>query len=418
MRGAELIGSTRDPTYPMPDGPWPGSGAVLAAIETAAGRQAARVMGKPEPAMYEAARDRLGEGSCLAVGDRLDTDVAGARRAGMDSALVLTGATTGPRPKRPTRARRTSPTRWPRWCSDAGGRSSLLRPMDRDVCLIVNPSAGAGRAARLLPAVESALRGLGLRFRVERTRSVEHARELARGAAAAGEVAAAMGGDGLTGAVAGELRDGAGVLAVLPGGRGNDFARKLGIGPDPVVACELLRAGRERRIDLADVDGSGYLGILSAGLDSDVQVIANSTRLKLGPAVYLYGTLRALAAWKPARWELTIDGGAHGFTGYSVAVANSGMFGGGMQLAPEAKLDDGILDVVLIAEASRGAYLRGLPKVFKGTHVAEPHVTVLQGREITFRADRPFTAYADGDPIAELPATVRVIPGTLRVLAP
>ena len=94
LRGAELIGATRDRTFPMPDGPWPGSGAVLAAIETATGRTADQVAGKPEPAMYDAARDRLGEGRCLAVGDRLDVDVAGARHAGMDSALVLTGAST------------------------------------------------------------------------------------------------------------------------------------------------------------------------------------------------------------------------------------------------------------------------------------------------------------------------------------
>jgi YegS/Rv2252/BmrU family lipid kinase len=290
--------------------------------------------------------------------------------------------------------------------------------MDRDVCLIVNPSAGAGRAARLLPAVEAAMRGLGLRFHVERTRSVEHARELARAAAAAGEIAAAMGGDGLTGAVAGELRGGAGVLAVLPGGRGNDFARKLGLGSDPVAACELLRGGSERRIDLAAAGDRCYLGILSAGLDSDVQVIANSTRLKLGPPVYLYGTLRALASWRPARWHVTADGQSLDFAGYSVAVANSGVFGGGMYLAPDAQLDDGILDVVMIADASRAAYLRGLPKAFKGTHVHEPHVTVLQAREVAFEADRPFTAYADGDPITELPATVRVEPGALRVLAP
>jgi HAD superfamily hydrolase (TIGR01450 family) len=94
LRGAELIAAGRDPTFPMPDGPWPGTGAVLAAIETASGRSADLVVGKPEPAMYEAARDRLGPGRMLAVGDRLDSDVAGARRAGMDSALVLTGATT------------------------------------------------------------------------------------------------------------------------------------------------------------------------------------------------------------------------------------------------------------------------------------------------------------------------------------
>jgi HAD superfamily hydrolase (TIGR01450 family) len=93
QRGAELIGLNRDRTYPMPDGPWPGSGAVLAAVETASGHKADAIVGKPEPAMYEAAQDRLGEGKILAVGDRIDVDVIGAKRAGLDSALVLTGAT-------------------------------------------------------------------------------------------------------------------------------------------------------------------------------------------------------------------------------------------------------------------------------------------------------------------------------------
>jgi HAD superfamily hydrolase (TIGR01450 family) len=94
LRGAELVAATRDRTFPMPDGPWPATGAVLAAIETATGRTADLVVGKPEPAMYEAARDRLGPGRMLAVGDLLEVDVAGARRAGLDSALVLTGGTT------------------------------------------------------------------------------------------------------------------------------------------------------------------------------------------------------------------------------------------------------------------------------------------------------------------------------------
>src|SRR5215218_6161203 len=134
----------------------------------------------------------------------------------------------------------------------------------RRVCLIANPSAGGGRTARLLPGVEAALRGHGLTFRVERTHSIEHARELARSALAAGEVTAAMGGDGLMGAVAGELRHTDGVLAVLPGGRGNDFARKLGVGRDPVAACAVLAEGREQRIDVADVNDRAYLGIGSS----------------------------------------------------------------------------------------------------------------------------------------------------------
>jgi len=95
LRGAQLVAATRDPTFPMPDGPWPASGAVLAAVETATGHSADLVVGKPEPAMYDAARDRLGTpGRVLAVGDLLEVDVAGARRAGLDSALVLTGGTT------------------------------------------------------------------------------------------------------------------------------------------------------------------------------------------------------------------------------------------------------------------------------------------------------------------------------------
>jgi YegS/Rv2252/BmrU family lipid kinase len=290
--------------------------------------------------------------------------------------------------------------------------------MERAVRLIVNPSAGGGRAERLLPGVESALRSLGIAFRVDRTESIEHARELARAARDAGEVAAAMGGDGLTGAVAGELCGADAPMAVLPGGRGNDFARKLGIGDDPVAACELLDGGSERRVDVAEAGGRCYVGILSAGLDSDVQVIANGTRLPLGTLVYLYATLRALRTWRPARWEVEIDGSGHAFSGYSVAVANSGVFGGGMWLVPDAQLDDGLLDVVLMADRPKGEFLRGLPKVFKGAHVGEPGVTILRGREIMFRADRPFTAYADGDPIVDLPATVRVLPGALRVIAP
>jgi YegS/Rv2252/BmrU family lipid kinase len=288
----------------------------------------------------------------------------------------------------------------------------------RPLCLIVNPSAGRGRAARLLPIVEQALRARGMGFRVERTHSLPHARELARGALAAGEVAAAMGGDGLLGAVAGELRGTDGVLGVLPGGRGNDFARKLGIGPDPERACDVLAGGREHAIDVAVAGGRTYLGIASAGFDSDCQDIANATRVPLGEAIYVYSALRAMISWRPADWRVEVDGEPHSFTGYSVAVANSGVFGGGMYLAPEASLEDGVLDVVFIRACPKRRYLMNLPKVFKGTHVTSPDFTLLRGKEITFEAERPFAAYADGDPIANLPVTIKVVPRALKVLVP
>ena len=101
-----------------------------------------------------------------------------------------------------------------------------------------------------------------------------------------------------------------------------------------------------------------------------------------------------------------------------MAVSNSGVYGSGMFLVPDADLEDGLLDVVLSEDIPKRRFLANLPKDFKGTHLDEPGLELLRGRRVSFHADRPFTAYADGDPIAELPATVDVVPGTLRVLAP
>jgi YegS/Rv2252/BmrU family lipid kinase len=205
---------------------------------------------------------------------------------------------------------------------------------------------------------------------------------------------------------------------VLPGGRGNDFARKLGIGADPERACDVIAAGRRRTVDIAEASGRTFLGIASAGFDSDVQAIANATRLPLGRLVYLYATLRALRGWRPAGWDVVVDGRAHAFDGYAVAVANSGVYGGGMYLVPDAALDDGLLDVALLHTRPRRRFLLSLPKVFRGAHVRDHGFELLRGREVRFAADRPFAAYADGDPIADLPVTIRVVPGALQVLAP
>lgn len=290
----------------------------------------------------------------------------------------------------------------------------------RPVALIVNPAAGGGRPRRHLRAVADALTTRGLPHHVEYTRSLEHARELAHAAAAAGEVAVAFGGDGLVGAVAGALKDSRGLLGVLPGGRGNDLARVLGIPLEPVPACDVLATGVIRSIDLGAVGGRTFVGIASCGFDSEANRIANEAQLIRGNLVYAYGAIRALRSWHPARFELTLDGGRrHAFTGYSVGAANNKAYGGGMYAAPGAELDDGLLDVVTCAAMPKLRFLTSLmPKVFHGAHVDEPEVIVLKAAQVTITADRPFTLYADGDPIAELPSTVRVLPAAVRVLAP
>jgi YegS/Rv2252/BmrU family lipid kinase len=289
----------------------------------------------------------------------------------------------------------------------------------RRLCLIVNPNAGGGRTAAALPGVEAALGALGVGFRVERTLSLDHAVELGAGAARAGEVAVSYGGDGLAGAVAHALRGTDGVLGVLPGGRGNDFARKLGIPTDPEEACRVLAAGRERTIDVAEVDGRTFLGIASYGFDSDVQDIANTTTVVKGQLVYVYATLRALKRWKMVRLRFAADGGPEReIAGYAVAACNSGVFGGGMALAPDADLEDGLLDVVLSGEKSKLGYLWNVPKVFRGRHIGAGGLELFRARELRVDAERPFRIYADGDPIGTTPATIRAVPGALKVLVP
>jgi YegS/Rv2252/BmrU family lipid kinase len=285
--------------------------------------------------------------------------------------------------------------------------------------LIVNPFAGGGRTARELNGVEAALRGLGLAHHMERTRSLDHARELALAAAQAGETAVAFGGDGLIGAVADALRHTDGVLGVLPGGRGNDFARMLGIPGSPQSACEVLAYGEVRRLDLGVIGDRTFIGIASCGFDSEANRIANETTLVRGRLVYAYGLLRALAGWRPAAFTVTIDGAeARTVSGYTVAAANSRYYGGGMMLAPDATLQDGMLDVVLILETPKLRFLRRAPAVFTGAHVRLENVEVLRGRTIEISASRPFTMYADGDPIAELPVTVGVLPAAVQTLVP
>jgi diacylglycerol kinase family enzyme len=181
----------------------------------------------------------------------------------------------------------------------------------------------------------------------------------------------------------------------------------------------VLATGVVRSLDLGEADGNTFIGIASCGFDSEANRIANESRLIRGNLVYTYGALRALASWRPATFAVTVDGGApRTITGYTIAAANSKAYGGGMMLAPDASLDDGLLDLVMVEHVSKARFLRLLPTVFKGEHVRQPAVHVQRARVVSIAADRPFTMYADGDPIAELPVTVRVLPSAVRVMVP
>jgi YegS/Rv2252/BmrU family lipid kinase len=290
--------------------------------------------------------------------------------------------------------------------------------VSRPVLLLVNPAASGGRSREVAAAARPELQLMGVDHRVVESRDLSHAREEAAAAAADGQLVAACGGDGFIGTVAGAVRNTDGAMAIIPGGRGNDFARVLGVPTEPREAVRLVATGRERMLDVATCDGKPFVCIASFGFDSDANRIANETKVVKGNLVYLYAALKALWEWKDAQFEVTIDDEPHEFSGHSVVVGNSKAYGGGMFVLPQAELDDGRLDVMLVAHSSKLHLLRMLPQVFKGAHVGDPAVTMLGGTRVDVAADRPFTIYADGDPIADLPCTIAVEHRCLRVVVP
>jgi YegS/Rv2252/BmrU family lipid kinase len=289
---------------------------------------------------------------------------------------------------------------------------------ERRLALLVNPESAGGRALEALPKVHAALDALGATHRTVTTRSIDHAHEEALRAVENEETVVALGGDGLLRPLAGALKNTRSAVAIVPCGRGNDYARVLGIPTDPAEAARVAVRGKERLMDVANVEGTPYMGIASFGFDSDANRIANEAKYVKGNAVYVWAALRALAAWKHATFTLRVDDERHEFTGWSVAVGNSKAYGGGMYVLPQAELDDGNLDVIVCKETSKLRFLRELPKVFKGTHVDSKHVRFFRGEEIEVSSSRPFVIYADGDPIGATPAIMRVERRCLRVIAP
>jgi YegS/Rv2252/BmrU family lipid kinase len=286
------------------------------------------------------------------------------------------------------------------------------------LALLVNPSSAGGRTLSLLPRVEAALDARRTAFRVEKTRSLDHGAELALRAIELGEVPVVVSGDGLLGAVGGAMAGSETPLGLIPGGRGNDLARALEIPEDPEAAVDVVLSGASRRIDVGEANGKRFLGIASVGFDSECNRLANETHFLRGNLVYAYSMPRTLIGWKPARFTIAVGEESKRISGYFVAVANNSVYGGGMYIAPDAKLDDGQFDVVSIGEGGKLRFLWGLKDVFKGTHLDKEEVEVFRTPRLELDASRPFPVYADGDHLTDLPVSLRVLPRSLSILVP
>jgi YegS/Rv2252/BmrU family lipid kinase len=289
----------------------------------------------------------------------------------------------------------------------------------RSFRILVNPAAGRGAAPHRALPVAKLLRAAGAEVEIVQTRSVRDAGEETARTADSGAVAVAAGGDGMVALVAGAAVTSGARFGMIPAGRGNDFARQLGIDPEAgaqAIADHLLD-GTERKVDVIDTHDRIVVGSVYAGVDSRASEILDRSRWVPSALLYRYAAVRALATYKPVEYVLEIDGERHEKRAATVVIANSGYYGSGMHIAPDAEIDDGLLDIVVIDAASRVALLRSMPKVYDGSHVALDEVTVLRGRTVTLSSADPVEAYGDGDRLTALPVTATVRPGSLTVIA-
>ncbi len=283
--------------------------------------------------------------------------------------------------------------------------------------LLVNPASGRGRALKHWEATAAALHEVGFAPTVHITENLAEATTRAANAAA-GSLVAVLGGDGFLGAAAAGARESGAVLLALAGGSGNDTTRRLGLALDPVKAVHSIPGLLAGDVDLGIVNGRPFLGVANVGFDALANELGNRARLNLGPLVYLYGGIKALWQWRNVSFTVEVDGKTRSFVGWLVAVGNAGQYGGGLRIAPCARVDDGLLDVVSLGTASIPGVVAMFLRSYRGTHLSQRNVSFVRGSEVRIRASKPLNIYADGELVGALPAHIRVLPAALKVLVP
>ncbi|MGX1482231.1 diacylglycerol kinase (ATP) [Streptomyces griseus] len=296
--------------------------------------------------------------------------------------------------------------------------------MTSEITLFVNPTAGSGRGARAAQPAASALRDAGFSVRTVLGEDADDALRRAREAVAGGTGALiTVGGDGMMSLALQAVAGTATPLGAVAVGTGNDFARALGLPiRDPAaagwLAAEALKAGTVRSIDLGRVGERWFGSVLASGFDSRVNDRGNRMRWIGGRFKYDLAILAELAAFRPIPYRLRLDDGpVTEVEATLIAVGNGTTYGGGMRICADAVMDDGLLDVTVVGDCSRTTLLKVFPKVYRGTHLGHPAVTVHRVSSISLAA-AGVTAYADGEPLGPLPLDVTCVPGAVRVLAP
>ena len=279
--------------------------------------------------------------------------------------------------------------------------------------LLANPTSGNGKGLQVKESTAKSLSAAALDFLDISGTSYESSVLNLRQALTTykPEAVIVVGGDGMVHLAIQELADSNVPMALIPAGTGNDFARSAGVPIDsPIKALDLVLRTKPTAVDLGKVNGRFFAEVLSTGFDSLVNERANRMRIS-SKRKYEIAMLLELPLFEPLEYQFEIDGERFAKRAMLIAIANGASYGGGMKVCPDARLDDGIFDLMILEPVSKLELLRVFPRVYKGTHVAHPKVLTMRGKTISVSA--PAIAYADGERIGALPIKAEIAPNSL-----
>ena len=282
--------------------------------------------------------------------------------------------------------------------------------------LLVNPTSGGGKGKRYADRVRSILRDRNDEFiEVSGRNSLEAASkfdEVIKTHSSRISGVVVVGGDGMVHLAIQELAGTQIPMALVPAGTGNDFARSLNLNlKDPFSVLELTRNSLPVKTDLGRIGDRYFADILSTGFDSIVNERANSMRFVKGRMKYNIAILLELSTFKPQSYQFQVDAIEFTTKAMLIAVSNGQSYGGGMKVTPDARIDDGLFDIMILGPVSKLEFLKVFPKVFSGQHVKHPAVKIIRGKKVTIESKA--VAYADGERIGALPITAEIISGSL-----
>jgi len=283
--------------------------------------------------------------------------------------------------------------------------------------IIVNPAAGRGRALRVWRRLEDRC---PFAYEVHFTARPGEATEVARQAAGESfQRVISIGGDGTIHEIANGLAGTGVALGIIPGGNGNDFARTLGLPRNPEEALRCVAGGQVKAVDLGNVNGRFFVNV--AGLGFDCEVLEEVSRRKgsfAGSLVYLYAVFTTLTSYTNADVLLDIDGTTRSRRVLLLAVANGQYYGGGMRVAPHARVDDGAFDICVAGDLTRPEVVVNVPRMYLGTHLSHPKVEYFRGARVRVESERELMIQCDGELVGNAPAEFTVSAGSLNVIVP